>query len=207
MRIQLTAAAGIRKGPVVEVLEYLGVVLASNLITSSALAAYVGLTSGTRADSDWIKFKRGSKVRYISKGPMRYGMSWNQLNAAGVVLGKTFNYGGKQYVCRLLQGAEIDPTESNVNDDDCEFNELFYSISTGRDPSYTGPRLEQLSATTLGFMSGNGFSIFCKESRIGSPTAKLRRNSTKGNIRTGSFAGDTYISNESGWWPVLEEVV
>lgn len=207
MRINLMAAARARlpNGP--EVLEYLGIIPAADLITAASLASLIGLSSGTRIDADWVKFKKGNRIRYVSKGPMRYGMSWQQIHAVTAVFGKQVTIGDKKYICRLLSGADTDPTNTNVAAAGGEFNELFYSICTMRDPSYTGPVLANILASNLGFTSANGFALFCKESRDITPTAKLRRNTVKGNIRTGSFADNTYLNNQSGWWPVLEEVI
>lgn len=189
-----------------EDLQYLGSVPMADLITSPALRNLTGMVAGTGLSTapDWLKFKKGSVERYIPRGPISYGMTWNEIHAAGVAYGKEVVINGLTYTCRLLKGAGQDPTSGNIGPDEGEFNELFYAVCTSRPADYTGPKLASMSYSDLRLTVTRGFAVFCQETRDTTSTSRLRRNTTQGNIRTASFASQTYRHEDSGWWPVLE---
>ena len=67
----------------------------------------MGVTAGTSINSttNWLKFSLDSKTLYVSKKPIRYGITWAQLNTANVIFGaKTIVISGKTYKVRLLKG-------------------------------------------------------------------------------------------------------
>lgn len=95
---------------------FIGEVSTANLIAGPALATLTGLTAGISINptSPWLEFRSNGKRIFIAKKPFRYRTSWNSLNAAGIATGKTVMIGGRPYICRLIRGAEADPSAWTV---------------------------------------------------------------------------------------------
>ena len=130
---------------------YYGEVSAAELITGAALASGIGLGAGTAmADAGWLKFyvgpnadcNRGSMayVLFVAKMPLRYGLSWDQINTAHPVNGSgaQITIGADSYKVRLLTGADADPStySATAAGTNCaqnpgagsEWNDLLYRI-------------------------------------------------------------------------------
>jgi hypothetical protein len=188
------------------VLSYQGTLAAEALITSASLVSLVGLTAGNAASHNgWIHFKRGRKNFYLSMGARRSNITWKELDDRGLIFGREILIDGKRYNCRSMKGAGVNPTTGVIGANEGEFNELVYSICTSRPAAYTGPILANLGRVLLGFETTAGHMVFCQESRDGS-FGRLRRNTTRGNIATASFASETYRETGQGWWPLIEEI-
>lgn len=97
---------------------YYGVVPPSELISGTALATKVGLTAGTaQFDTEgWLKFNLDGKVLFVAKKNFRHSISWDQLNAAGLVVGsKVIDINGHNYKVRLLRGSVSNPAVTSTN--------------------------------------------------------------------------------------------
>lgn len=201
MRTMLLAAAGARKKEVVPDLEYFGTEL---LITGVALASLVGMTAGTSINSPvgFMKFARKGKELFVATRPLRSSISWNQLNAINVITGnKVVEINGVSYKVRLLTGGNGDPSSAAGG----EWNELMYAVCSGRPASYVGPKLAELSETTLWIGDGSNIrSTLCQETQGGVPANCIRR----GRDNTQYYAGLPKTDNGTTvyWRPVLERV-
>ena len=60
-------------------------ITASEFITGDDLATSLGLTAGTSINSntDWLIMSSGDNVVYVAKKPIRYGLSWDDLDNVG----------------------------------------------------------------------------------------------------------------------------
>lgn len=195
-------------------LGYYGLVDSADLINGDALAAAGGLTVGVSINSTagWLKFAYKGKTLFISKKPLRYSLSWNQINAAGLIKGtKIITILGNNYKLRLMKGSLLDPYRgvNNASDDPktfgSEYNDLIYRVCVSNPPSETAPSFATYSLDELGCV-GNGGCQWTQEVSI--PT-----NSASGYVCRGNSASDfatthspvgTYIDNARGWRPVLE---
>src|SRR5690606_33437971 len=93
---------------------FLGEVPVTELISGDALAAAIGLTTGTAQYSDepWLHFidPVDGLTKYVAKKPYRHTISWDQLTAINAVYGdRTLVIQGNTYKVRLLKGANSDP--------------------------------------------------------------------------------------------------
>lgn len=203
MNTLLIAAAKVREDaePASHELQYLGT---EALIGGNTLAVLAGLTSGTAINNagGFLKFLRDGKIRYVATKPFRHSVSWNQLNAIGLVSGsKVVSIDGQSYRVRLLTGGNGNPSSAAGG----EWDELIYAVCSGRPGSYTGPRLAELSVATLYIGEGSTIrSTICQETQNGVPGNCIRR----GRDNTQYYAGlpKTDNGNTVLWRPVLEPV-
>ena len=102
----------------------------NDLITGTALYTQTGTTgvgtstvSGNKGvdtgDITWLKFSSNNKTLFVADRNIKYSMSWDQIQTAGCVKGKVITINGINYLCRLLQGADINPASAagTVNDE------------------------------------------------------------------------------------------
>lgn len=67
----------------------------------------IGNTPGNEAQKlQWHKVQEGNKTLFICDRVILVNVSWDTLNAAGYVTGKTITIDGQPYLCRLLKGAD-----------------------------------------------------------------------------------------------------
>lgn len=175
-------------------LGYYGQVAAADFINGDALGSLVGVTTAGRQvsiNSPWLKFAFKNKVLYVAKQPLINLVSWDQLNAAGVVTGKIVMIGQKRYRVRLLLGVN--------NSDTGEWNNLMYRVHTS-DP--TGTKWETFSNADLYVGVGNGRTSICQE------LDAARRMIYRGYASLTDFAwgGTNSATATTGWRPVLEEL-
>lgn len=88
---------------------YFGEVAAADFINGADLCALLGITEGTLINSlaGWLKVVRGGRRLLVSKMCIRHTISWNSLNALGLVYGdKLVAIQGGLYAVRLLADAE-----------------------------------------------------------------------------------------------------
>ena len=98
---------------------YFGEVVSNDFITGEALCAALGITAGTLINSTagWLKVAKGGSRLMLSKMCIRHTISWNDLNALGVVYGeKVIAIAGGLYAVRMLSTVE--------------WNELMYPLHT-----------------------------------------------------------------------------
>lgn len=92
---------------------WFGEVPASDFITGDALAKLVGITAGvhnyTYDNEPWLKFAYEGNILLVSKKPIRWALTWNQINDANCVYGdRVVNIRGKNYRIMLLRGISVE---------------------------------------------------------------------------------------------------
>jgi hypothetical protein len=200
---------------------YFGEVPVTDLIDGAALAAMIGLTAGTAANTTapWLKFMHGKKTLFIPKMTYRYDMSWDKIYEAGAVYGvegsgpftgnngpvdqkKILVINNNAYILRLMKGGDANPATVIGG----EVDDLMFKLWEN-DPS--GEFWTRQTAAQLGF-TGNGQYSWVQEKpasesktvgglrvwRTASTAASLKGilTSTSSASGTGSYA----------WRPVLE---
>jgi hypothetical protein len=200
---------------------YFGTVTSAQLITGDALCSLIGLSAGTSqySTTDWLKFASDGKVIFVAKKPIRYGLSWNAINAVGAVYGRPVEIGGLSYSVRLMRGAESDPaawTDSDRDAKGSEWNKLMLPIhvnapSTWPYPEYVDSPTEDwgINLTNEDLLIentyGNGSATICQE---------IRDNAANGRVFRGyndvsyAYSGlDNIAYDYCGYRPVLEVVM
>ncbi|ARV77250.1 virion structural protein [Pseudomonas phage Noxifer] len=204
--------------------EYLGEFAAASLITGADLTTAVG-AGGIGADlgamDAWLGYKINGKTLYLAKKPIRYGVTWNQLNAIGCVFGvKTVVIGGKTYKVRLPTGANKVNPGWFANDAGGEFNDMLYPVYNGvaaaqpqvqAYPRWAAFTDAQLNLSINKSTSANpGVMTLCQEQT--SAGDYLVRgyndadNAGNAQILAGWHVGPNAVFNYTGWRPVLELV-
>jgi hypothetical protein len=201
---------------------YFGTVSSSELITGDQLASEIGLSAGASQHSttNWLKFAYNGKILFTPMKPIRYGLSWDEINTIGAVSGmSTVNIKGLTYKARLFRGAEHNPTNSyNDLDKDSigsEWNDLMYPIhehaatSNWTYPEHVGINVQNWG---IGFTDdallthahyGNGSYSLCQE-ESDTNTQKIARGG-QGVSNVYMYHANSDNSNV-GWRPVLELV-
>ncbi len=187
----------------IKVVTFFGEVNSSALIGGIDLATLCGLTAGTpfstnQANDIWLKVgdPTDKKIKYISKLPLRYGISWDQLNARGLTTGREVTVKGKKYRVILPSGGSGSPT---VVDMTSEWDRLFHALCVGRPTVYKGPVVANYSLAEMGFVTNRW--NHCRDLLSGT-TALSRGNPY-------STRGSTPRNNTNGiftWRPMLVEV-
>lgn len=204
--------------------EFLGEFTASSLITGADLTTAVG-AGGAGADlgvmNAWLGYKIGGKTLYLAKKPIRYGVTWNQLNALGIVFGtKTVVIGGKTYKVRLPTGANKVNPGWFAADAGGEFNEMLYPVYNGvaaaqpqvqAYPRWAAYTDADLNLSVNKSTSANpGVMTLCQEQT--SAGDYLVRgyndadNAGNAQILAGWHVGGNAVQNYTGWRPILELV-
>ncbi|MGY0692992.1 hypothetical protein ACW2QC_09415 [Virgibacillus sp. FSP13] len=202
---------------------FFGEVPASELMNGTQLASAIGLSAGTaqHTNEPYLKFAYEGNIQFVAKKTFRYSLSWDQIDAADAVFGKTITIGGRQYKVRLMRGAENNPANSfNDADKDAigsEWNNLMLPIharaSSGEwsYPQYVG----DVDDWGIGFTDedlltssdyGNGYTSWCQEVNDTTTTRRVARGGgivSKGAEHIQSGTHDFY-SIAYGWRPVLE---
>lgn len=115
---------------------YFGEVAANDFINGADLCALLGVTAGTLINSlaGWLKVAKDGQRYLLSKMCIRHTISWNALNALGLVYGERLvEIQGGLYAVRLLSTAEWDalvyPLHTN-NKTWAEFTDAQLGISS-----------------------------------------------------------------------------
>jgi hypothetical protein len=198
---------------------YFGTVAVGSFITGNALATAVGISAGTSQFSNegWLKFAYNGKIQFVAKKPIRYNLTWDNINAAGCVTGtKTVVIGGKTYKVRLFRGSNT-TTPATVDGAPCqysEWNKLMLPIHIqAQDKSWAEPASVEADCAYWGInfsngdllvevYSGNGSCSICQELVS---TNCVRRGGYNG-VSDGNGTTKNFASAASGWRPVLELV-
>lgn len=199
---------------------YFGEIPMSELITGDALASKVGLSAGTSQFSDtagWLKFAYKDKIQFVAKKPLRYNLSWGDINSANVVYGdKTLEIGGLTYKVRLMKGANKDPADAyngSINHGS-EWNKLMLSIHIqAKDKSWAYPGNVEHDVPYWGtdFTDedllthkdyGNGSYSWCQE--VTPSSNRLTRGGYGVSYSLDSVSSG--VVSRCGWRPVLELV-
>ena len=100
---------------------FFGEVTSDEFITGNDLAVEIGLINGHSYSNDtkWLKFIHDlngneQKILFVAKNPIRYAVSWNDLNTLGAVYGeKIITIKNNKFKVRLMKTAskDYDPAE------------------------------------------------------------------------------------------------
>lgn len=199
---------------------YFGTVPSSQFITGNSLASMIGLSAGTilNSSTDWLKFAYNGKILFSPMKPIRYNLSWNDINSANAVNGsKTVSIGGLTYKIRLWRGAENTPANYVDSDKDAigsEWNKLMLPIHEKAPSSwlYNG-----FAGTTedwgINFSDSNlgvnknytvGSYTWCQERRSDNTTNRILRGNL--GVEYSSALDAQSVSTDFGWRPVLEVI-
>lgn len=88
---------------------YKGIVKSANFITGGALAQAIGLTDGMQHNdaAGWLHFIEADGTElYISKKTLRYGLTYQSIDAAQAGNSKEVTIGGEVYIVRFINGNE-----------------------------------------------------------------------------------------------------
>lgn len=203
---------------------YFGEIATADFITAGALTTAVGMDavgSVTNADSPWLKFKIKGKTLYTTKKPLRHGITWNGLNALGLVFGtKTIVIGGLTYKVRLPTGANTSsPNVFNTGHMGGDFNDMIYPVYGGVSLSQPAvqayPRWAAFTDAALGLNTvkspiANGALTMCQElaANGGYLVRGYNDNDNAGvaQLLAGWYVAGATVQLYSGWRPVLELV-
>jgi hypothetical protein len=167
-------------------------------------------------DGGWLHYIEDTGLElYIAKKPIRYNVSWEQLNARGLSLGGAeVTIGGEVFVVRLLSGAINPAGSAGPSNAGGEWNRYMYNIYTMTDRAtfpgdaqhwgdYTGP---MLGVATMDGSAELGVGTICSD---GAAFGHFTRGSDSGGQETAAqVKGIWYISPDTpqnwyGWRPVL----
>lgn len=169
-------------------LGYMGIV--PTVITPQDLAALCGITVGTLLNNStpWLGFTLNGKGLFIPQKPIRNYISWNQLNALGLIEGKIVVIDGVRYKVRVFT------PRSGTN----EWENLMYKVAATGTHTWAN-----YSDATL-VLSGNlaGQNSFTQETS-GSNNYIGRGSQGATYVDTLDKASGTQFR---GWRPVLELV-
>lgn len=173
-------------------LGYYGEVSSADMIKGTDLAQYVGLgNSNIIYDTgNWLCYSLNGKRVYVAKKPIMNQVSWNTLNAQGLVTGSNIVViHGIKYKVRLLTG---------VNSTAGEWNSLIYRVHVS-DP--TGSNWASFTNEDLVIGTGRGRTTWCQEDVSGAKVYRGYNSLTDYQTGQPTFATDT-----TGWRPILEPV-
>lgn len=123
---------------------YFGKISSSEFIGYEELCELVDFKAGKLMEQDkgWLVFYFKGEILYIPQHPIRYDISWDDINKAGLVYGdRVIDIDGDEYNISLLTGGKSDPlddreygdanTEEEQKLDLCNgsmWNELMYRV-------------------------------------------------------------------------------
>ena len=108
--------------------------------SGEALASAIGLTAGTAYNQDencWLQFAWNGGIVMVPQKPLRYGISWDQIDAEDAVYGGTgapvVTINSADYKVRLMRVTAQDPIQPNTEYTEVlgpsnEWNRLMYPI-------------------------------------------------------------------------------
>lgn len=201
---------------------FYGEVPTSEFITGDELARLIGLTEGTSQFSNepWLKFSYLGNIEFVAKKPLRYAISWDNINAVNAVYGnRTIKIGSNTYKVRLMKGK----TEGKQDDSSSsggainkgsEWNRLMLPIHKNAPSNWKYP--QNVNSPTENWSVNykdndlltesserNGTYFWCQE--YGENTRLRLRRGGAGVSNSGSSIS-YYARDNYGWRPVLELV-
>lgn len=206
-------------GDLVDGVRFWGEVPTSEFITGDVLATEIGLTAGTAqfTNEPWLHFELDGKTLYVAKKPLRHSISWNNINAQGVVFGtRTIELNGETFKVRLLTGADTDPTSATsgsydpAGTSDSEWNRLLYAVHNGvhtNSQNTTPPGYWPLYSDidlVVHSTGGNGSRSWCQETNASSTGSRVYRGQR--GVSYFAFNSTSRVAPDLGWRPVLELV-
>jgi hypothetical protein len=203
---------------------FLGEVAGADFITAAALTTLVGMGSTgtvTNASVNWLKYTYLGKTVYLAKKVLRHGMTWEALNALGLVFGnQQFMINGKAHTVRLPTGYIPPVTSQYTISTGGSFNDLVYPIYNGvsKDHPYVMayPRLAAyldvdlgLETTYTAVSNGNGTMSWVQDSYTPATHHMVRcyNDQDKAHqLTAGWYVPNNTTANYAGWRPIIEEV-
>lgn len=181
-------------------------------ITPQNLMAIHNPGSGAQGyNSNWLKFVIDRKIIYVAQLTALFGVSWNSLNAAGLIAGRDIVIGDNIFTHRVIRGDIVDPTTvdaglrfpgSTPNVDNSEWGRTIFKVTStaaGGTGEYAQISKSQMQWSEDG---GNGNRTIIKER----PPGAINQYRTMGGF---SGCGYVFESDSStlgmiGHRPVLE---
>ena len=196
---------------------FIGIIPSDSLFTSEQLSDTMNITEGTLHNNNcgWLHFYVGKNATcnrsgkpyeiFVSKKTVRYGISWEQINSKNGVTGKqVIANNGITYTCRLLTGADTNPS-TTTDGMGSEWNNLIYRVhsevvNTGTNKQI-GDNWANMSDTELGvnyLTTHYGSFSWCQG------TYSIYR-VLRGGISVSYFnsSNPTNTTTNLGWRPVL----
>jgi hypothetical protein len=91
---------------------YFGRLSSDDFISYVSLSKKVRFSKGTiMPDKGWLVFYYRGEIVYIPQHPIRYGISWDDLESDGLVFGKDIKIGKQTYNISLPTGAKANPVD------------------------------------------------------------------------------------------------
>lgn len=179
---------------------FYGEVPPEDFISYEDLSILVGLSAGTLhgRDQPWLKFSMDGVPAYVSKWTIRYGLSWNHLNARDLVFGRVIEIGDHQYSIRLMTGL-VDPDTFTAGG---EWNRLIYPIHVD-DPNRQGWGIGYSNADIRVEISP-GRATWMQEAVPGSTRNKVVRGGP--SLTLIHSYSTTNTGTNFSWRPILEVV-
>ena len=204
---------------------FLGEVAADELISGNSLSDAIGLYSGTSqfSNAGWLKFSYKNKVLYYAKKPLRYGLSWDSIDAVGAVFGEAeVVIDGVTFKVRLPSGSRYNPALTSPpwgydlpTTHGSEWNSLMYHIASGVSIS-SSDTLESEGITDGDWARysdrdlhvhtslGHGTYSWCQEEQGAGTGAYISRGCN--GVSDMTRRSSTTHTDICGWRPVLELV-
>jgi hypothetical protein len=115
-----------------------GIVPSASFITGDALAAQIGLTAGDplNTNAGWLHFIEDNGLELlIAKKPLRYNLSWEQVNTAISGGARELTINGDVYICRNITGAITTTAAAVPSNAGGEWNRYMYNVYDQTDRS------------------------------------------------------------------------
>ena len=185
---------------------YYGFVESDDFINGDELAEQLKFKSGfgQKSHAGWLKFYVGpnaicnsagiQRIFYVAKMPLRYHVSWDEINNDGLIDGsRCVTVGKNTYSVRLLTGGRSKPGTGS------EWNELIYRVY--HIPPAGRIAWDSFGDSELNISAVSGRYTWTQEKTNSSAVYRGKPGITYWLIAMTSFAGTNY-----GWRPVLERV-
>lgn len=175
----------------------------------------IGNTPSTDSQKlQWHKIQDGSKTLFICDRNILVNVSWDTLNAAGYVTGKTITIDGQPYLCRLLKGGANYRSGSDAYAGGTLPNEWDSYVtnegSIAGIPTPTasdldsGPGAEDKTSAHNLFWNWAGCYSWCQETYTGNSSCRVLRGFA--SARCWGCSTSSVVGPVSGWRPVLEQL-
>lgn len=183
----------------------------TGLITADDLRTATGVSQGTAmqtGDITWLKFAHQHKTLFIAKQPIQHSISWDHLNAQGVVSsfseggGKLLEINGGFYLVRLMQGCNVNPAPNVTGDSPAGTTGINNEWDNLIIPVHGEGGWAQYTNADIVVASGDGRATWCQEVHSNDLTRRVIR----GRYSVSYFHNNTSSNTASarGWRPVLE---
>lgn len=172
-------------------------------VSSALLGANIGvlMTSG----QGWLGFAHKGKRLLIARRCVRYGISYNDLNARKAIDGSKglyIQHDGKGYLFRGRLPTGSDGVTPSPGQPGGEWNELIYRVAEATEGEFA-----RLPNSTLGLTATNGSLSWCMDILPNSGTSnRIMRGDTTTGVRAYRSTGSSNAGVGYGWRPLLEMV-